>query len=651
MTDPLLSARLFRASAEFGPEDEWLEADGLGGFASGCVLGARTRRYHALLLTATDPPAGRVVLVNGVEATAMRDDLIIALSTNRYQPDTVYPDGVRHLISFSADPWPCWLFDLGGGVTLAHELFVAPDSCETVLRWRLTAGAGPWRLEVRPLLSGRDYHALHRENGAFDFTAWTSGGNVAWRPYHGMPAVAGLSNGRYRHDPVWFRNLRYDAERLRGLDDTEDVASPGMFAWDLTDGEAVLVLRAGDGLCVRAAAHAASLADAERARRQAGTALDRAADSYPIDRGRGRTVLAGFPWFTDWGRDTFIAMRGLTLARGRLAEAVAILDAWTGLVSEGMLPNRFVEAGGAPEYNAVDAPLWFIVAGHELLQEAGRSAYALPDGFAARLRAAWEAILSAYAMGTRYNIGADGNGLLRAGVAGIQLTWMDAKVGDWVVTPRIGKPIEVQALWINALHIAGLQTPRWRTLEQQARDTFAARFANPQTGGLFDVVDADHVPGANDARVRPNQIFAVGGLPFPLLDGDAARSLVRHVEATLLTPLGLRSLAPSDPQYQGTYAGDIRQRDGAYHQGTVWPWLMGPFVEAWLRVSPGGPSSAEIARGRFLAPLQAHLMRAGIGHMSEIADGDAPHVPRGCPFQAWSMGELLRIRSMLRAAG
>jgi predicted glycogen debranching enzyme len=415
----------------------------------------------------------------------------------------------------------------------------------------------------------------------------------------------------------------------------------------MNDADAVLVLRAGDGLGVRAAAHAAGLTAAEGASRRTAQNLDRAADSYLIDRGRGRTILAGFPWFTDWGRDTFIALRGLALARGRFAEAFAILDGWAATVSEGMVPNRFVDTGDAPEFNAVDASLWFIVAGYEALRDARAAGFPVSPAVEDRLLVAWQAILSAYAAGTRFRIGADSDGLLRAGVPGLQLTWMDAKLGDRVVTPRIGKPVEVQALWINALRIAGDHEPRWRALEAKARATFARRFTDPANGGLFDVVDIDHVPGTEDARVRPNQIFAVGGLPFPLLDGPAARAVVDQVERTLLTPMGLRSLAPSDPEYRGVYGGDPRQRDGAYHQGTVWPWLMGPFVEAWLAVHADRPDAKAEARARFLGPLQAHLRHAGIGHVSEIADGDAPHTPRGCPFQAWSMGEMLRIARMV----
>ncbi|TDH60125.1 glycogen debranching protein [Dankookia rubra] len=635
---------------------EWLEADGLGGFASGLVNGLRTRRYHALLLTTTRPPAGRVVLVNGIEAWVETPAGRFPITTQRYAPDILHPDGWRRITGFACRPWPCWTFTLPDGTVLAQEILVARNACETVLRWRRTAGTGPCRLSVLPLLSGRDYHALQRENGTFRFDAVVQGGNVAWRPHADRPAIAALTNGSYRHAPDWYRNFLYTAERDRGLDDTEDLATPGLFAFDLASPEgAAMVLRTGDGLAVRAAPHAEDLMRAERARRGTAAPSFASVDSYLVDRAGGRTIIAGFPWFTDWGRDTFISLRGLVLGTGRLDAAEAILTAWAGTVSEGMLPNRFPDGDAPPEYNAVDASLWFIVAVHEFLSQSEAAGRAVPAAVTGALAAAAVAILAGYAAGTRFGIALDpSDGLLRAGLPGVQLTWMDAKVGDWVVTPRIGKPVEVQALWINALRIAGLRGwgaghgADWSGIEARARTAFA-RFANP-AGGLHDVVDVDHVPGTADPRLRPNQILAVGGLPFPIVAGAAARGVVDRIEASLLTPLGLRSLAPDDPDYAGRYRGGPPARDGAYHQGTVWPWLIGPFVDAWLAVRGRGEAAKAEARRRFLPPLLAHLGTAGLGHVSEVADGDPPHAPGGCPFQAWSLGELLRVRAMLDVA-
>ncbi|WP_144113078.1 amylo-alpha-1,6-glucosidase [Paraburkholderia sp. BCC1886] len=636
-------------------EEEWLEADGFGGFASGTVGTLRTRRYHALLLAATRAPGGRVVLVNGVEAWLEANGARYPASMQRYAPDLVYPDLTPTLLAFDTTPWPTWRIRIDASTTLVAELFVSKATCETVLRWQLegdtaSLASSAFTLKVRPLLSGRDYHALHHENPAFDFNAQVSAdaSGASWQPYGDLPVVHAVTNGTYAHAPDWYRNFCYVRERERGLDFSEDLATPGVFSFDLSQGSAVMILSTSTPPTA-AAAHATALAQTELQRRNAfPSLLQRSADAYVVARNQGRTILAGFPWFTDWGRDTFIAMRGLLIATGRLDEAEAILLEWSGVLSEGMLPNRFPDYGDTPEYNSVDASLWFIVAVHDYLATAHAS-----TATQTRLRAAVEAILMGYTHGTRFNIKASvADGLLDSGVPGVQLTWMDAKVGDWVVTPRIGKPVEVQALWINALRIASAWNAQWAPAAERALQSFHTRFIDRDTQALFDNVDADFEPGKLDRSIRPNQIFALGGLPFPLFDiekGSAtAQAILDQVEAHLLTPLGLRTLAPSDPAYRGHYGGTPLERDGAYHQGTVWPWLLGPFVEAWLRVH--GASTADVreeARTRFLEPLHAHLNDAGLDHLSEIADGDAPHAAAGTPFQAWSLGELLRVERLL----
>jgi predicted glycogen debranching enzyme len=619
---------------------EWLESDGLGGFASGTAGGIRTRRYHAILLNATSPPTGRVVLVNGFEAWLETPAGTVALTSQRYAPDVVYPDGAERIDTFAPDPWPSWTFALPDGTRIEHEVIVQPGQSATMLSWRLRAGPGG-TLVVRPLVSGRDYHALHHENPAFRFDAAVAGDRVVWRPYPDLPAIVARSNGAYAQRPDWYRNFLYTEERDRGLDCVEDLASPGVFRWDLTTCEAIWIL-AAEGH--EPALDVAAIRTAERERRRAlPTRLCRAADAYVVRRGSGKTVIAGYPWFTDWGRDTLVSLRGLCLATGRFDDARAILLEWSAAVSEGMLPNRFPDRGEAPEFNAVDAALWFVVAVHEYLE-------AVP-GVSSRdrdaLESAVDAIVSGYAHGTRYGIRADDDGLLAAGQPGLQLTWMDARVGDHVVTPRVGKPVEVQALWLSALSIAGRRSERWRVLDARGREAFASRFWNEAIGALHDVVDVDHRAGTVDPTFRPNQIFAVGGLPFPVLDGVRARRVVDAVEERLVTPLGLRSLAPGEPGYTPHYQGGVGERDGAYHQGTVWPWLMGAFVDAWVRVRGETADARREARARFLEPLLAHLDDAGLGHLPEIADGDAPYTARGCPFQAWSVGEALRLTRLL----
>jgi len=339
-------------------------------------------------------------------------------------------------------------------------------------------------------------------------------------------------------------------------------------------------------------------------------------------------------------------MRGLCLATGRLSEARDILTAWARVVSEGMLPNRFPDTGGAPEYNSVDASLWYAVVVHEFLQ----AAQARPNLLTTRklLTDAVDKILAGYQAGTRFGIHADNDGLLACGEPGTNLTWMDAKVGDHAITPRLGKPVEVQALWLNALGLTARRDARWRDIYDRGRDAFRVRFWNEARSCLFDVVDADHVPGKNDDSLRPNQLFAIGGLPIPLIDGNQATWMTQVIEQKLWTPMGPRSLAPGEPGYAARYQGDGPHRDSVYHQGTVWPWLNGAFVEAWVRVRGGTDKAKTEARAKFLQTLARPDLQ-GLRHVPEIADGDPPHAARGCPFQAWSLGEVLRLELQVLA--
>ena len=513
MTTPPVSSR------------EWLEADGLGGFASGTSTGIRTRRYHALLLTATTPPTGRMVLVNGFDAWIETPAGRFELTSQHYAPDVIGGDGAQRIEQFTAQPWPRWIFKFQDGTRIEQEILVARESQLTQVCWRLLGQRKSVRLFVRPFLSGRDYHGLHKENGAFRFDTAVDAERVTWNPYPGVPAVVALSNGHYQHEPHWYQNFRYAEEAARGLDDTEDLAAPGIFNFDLASGEAVLMFTTPDS-----------------------PALSRKRD----------------------------------LSAVKFADAVL-------------------------------------------------------------------AILEGYSRGTRFGIRMDSDGLLAAGERGVQLTWMDAKVGEWVVTPRAGKPVEIQALWLNALGIASQFAPQWEETFNRGLKSFREKFWDEQRGCLYDVIDANHRVGEVDASIRPNQIFAVGGLSFQLLDGERAKKVVALVEEKLLTPLGLRSLAPGEPDYKPHYEGGVLQRDGSYHQGTVWPWLIGPFVEAWVRVRGNTTAAKQEARKKFLTPLLCHLEEAGLGHVSEIADAESPHTPRGCPFQAWSVGEALRLDQVVLA--
>lgn len=626
---------------------EWLEADGLGGFASGTFTGIRTRRYHALLLTATTPPTGRMVLVNGLDAWVETPAGTFPLSCQCYAPNVMGGDGTQRIETFDWQPWPRWIFKLEDGTRIELEIFGVHGQPMTCLAWKLrSSGLGKHvKLYVRPFLSGRDYHALHKCNSAFRFEAVLEPGRVSWHPYAGVPGVTALTNAAYRHEPHWYYNFLYEDESARGLDCVEDLASPGVLSWDLAQGQAALVLATQAHARANVPAEADPVEilnrfrEVERTRRQQHPSrLHAAADAYIVQRGTGKTIIAGYPWFTDWGRDTFIALRGLCLATGRWDVARDILLAWSSEVSRGMLPNRFPDRGEQPEFNAVDAALWFVVAAYEYMQ-AARPA----QGERQKLWGAIHAILDGHRQGTRYGIHADDDGLLACGEPGVQLTWMDAKVGDWVVTPRIGKPVEVQALWLNALWMASQQDRRWKAPLARGLESFRACFWNPERRCLYDVIDVNHQRGTADASLRPNQVFAAGGLPLVLLESEQARLVVQRVEDTLLTPLGLRSLGPQEPGYAPRYEGGVMQRDGAYHQGTVWPWLLGAFVQAWVRVHGSTIEVKQEARRRFLYPVLRHLGQAGLSHVSEIADAEPPHTPRGCPFQAWSVGEMLRL--------
>ncbi|HEX6767036.1 MAG TPA: amylo-alpha-1,6-glucosidase [Polyangiaceae bacterium] len=632
-----------------GIDLEWLEADGRGGFAMGTAAGIRTRRYHALLVAATHPPTGRLVLVNGVDVRLVTPAGAFALSSHEYEPGVIHPDGATRIRSFRAQPWPRWLFAAEDGTLVEQEILSLRETGETLVTFRLQRGAPGTRVEVRPLLSGRDYHATHHENPGFHFEAERRADGWRFSPYDGVPDVTLRTTGHWVPGAHWFRSFRYREEAARGLDFLEDLASPGHVDLDLGSERAFIAFgwakRGSEG----PSGDLAELAERERTRRrEVRSFLELSADSYVVERGSGHTIVAGYPWFTDWGRDTFISIRGLCLSLGRLELAGRILGEWARHVRDGLLPNCFHDATGGSEDNSVDAPLWFVIAARDFrdrLLERGEE----PEPELERaLDRATTGILSGLEAGTRHGIRVDTDGLLACGVQGKQLTWMDAKVGDWVVTPRIGKPVEIQALWLNALRIGGQSARHFHELYERALASFRSRFPCVD-GALPDVVDVDHVAGRVDGSFRPNQILALGGLPFPVVDGNVARKLVDRVEAELVTPLGLRTLACWEPAYAGHYGGGPRERDGAYHQGTAWPWLLGPFVEAWLRVRGDTPSARRVARDRFVAPWLAHLETAGVGHVSEIADGDFPHTPRGAPFQAWSLGELLRVLELLES--
>ncbi len=641
MLPPLIVPAQLAADLDAGIWREWLETDGLGGFAMGTVAGPATRRYHAILCSALKPPVGRMVLVNALEETLAIGGLRFSLSAHFY-PGVVYPDGHRALVEFRLDPWPLWTYRVGG-VKVERTLFMRHGSRATVVSWRVTDGAERVRLFVRPLLSGRDYHALHHENDCLRSEVEIGEGRVTFAPYPGVPAVFAHHNGVYSHSPDWYRQVEYPRERERGLPHIEDLWSPGELAFDLGLGDAPTAAVAVFGLD-ETLPDVSAWRSEELARRkqlidgaQDATCarLRLAGDRLIVPREGHQTVIAGYPWFTDWGRDTFISLPGLMLIPGGRELARELLLAFAPHVRGGLIPNRFPDAGEAPEYNSVDAPLWFVLAVCRYARHSGDRAMVRE-----RLMPAVRQIFDGYLGGTGYDIGVDDDGLIHAGVPGTALTWMDARVGDWVVTPRHGKPVEIQALWVAALEaVARLcsdDDASWaHELHERAawaRSSFASLFWDDNQGWLYDVVDG----ARRDGTLRPNQLYALG-LCAPLIEPARAERALAAVERELLVRVGLRTRARGEG-YLGRITGNQHQRDSAYHQGTVWPYLIGIFADACQRVRGSVP--VNLTDG-----LVRHLLDEGLGNVAEIFDGDAPHAPRGCPAQAWSIAELLRVQS------
>jgi predicted glycogen debranching enzyme len=633
---------------------EWLCANGIGGFASGTVAGTLTRRYHGLLVAALRPSLGRALLVAKADETVEYDGFVQALGANRWAGGAVDPHGYREIERFALEgTTPVWTYAVADAL-LEKRVWMEPGAATTYVRYRALRARGPIALALKVFINHRDYHGAARGDGRqLDVTPVTHGLSVV--AADGARPILLLAEGAAaRAERTWYRGFDLPRERERGLEATEDHLHAGTFSASLEPGGALtLVLSAEpspslDGAAAwrRRARHEGLIVAAwKRARPDARKApawigqLVLAADQFVVRRSLGHdrdgmSVLAGYHWFGDWGRDTMISLPGLTLATGRPDVARRILITHARFVDRGMLPNRFPDAGEAPEYNAADATLWYF--------EAIR-AYHAATGDDATLKTLFpvlEEIVGWHREGTRFGIKADpADGLLAAGAPGVQLTWMDAKVGDWVVTPRAGKAVEVNALWLNALASMArfarrLRKPYrpWDELAERARAGFE-RFWNERAGCCYDVIDG---PDGNDDALRPNQIFAVS-LPTSPHARARQKRVVDACARHLLVSYGLRSLAPGHPQYRGHYGGDQRARDGAYHQGTAWAWLLGPFALAHFRVY----RDAEAARS-FLAPLAQHLGDYGVGSIAEIFDGEPPFAPRGAIAQAWSVAETLR---------
>lgn len=629
---------------------EWLVTNGIGGYASGTVAGLLTRRYHGLLIGALKPPLGRTLLVAKLEPTVTYAGRNYPLYANEWAGGTIEAEGTRYLERFHLEgTTPVWTFACGDAL-LERRIWMQPGSNTTYVRYDLVRAMSSLVLTFRALVNYRDHHELTRERGQWMRVEPVAQGVRIVAHDGAVPFYLRSAKADILPCHAWYRDFYLREEAYRGLDKVEDHLCATEFKVTLEPGESTSIvasIEATVGLDGTAAyaerqAYEANLladADAQQAPESI-RQLTLAADQFVVRRQLpngtdGYSVIAGYPWFADWGRDTMIALPGLTLTTGRSTVARQILRTFAGYVDRGMLPNTFPEAGEAPEYNTVDATLWFIEALRAYVEETDDQA-TLRELFTVLQK-----ILAWHKRGTRYGIQVDfDDGLLCAGEPGVQLTWMDAKVEDWVVTPRQGKAVEINALWYNALRsmesfAKRLDEPAaaYARAAEAARDGFQ-RFWNDERGYCYDVLDG---PEGDDDSLRPNQLFAVA-LPHSPLDAAQQRAVVDVCARHLVTSHGLRSLAPDHADYVAHYGGGQRERDGAYHQGTVWAWLMGPFVAAHLRVY----QNPALARS-YLIPLLRQLRVHGVGSISEIFDGEAPFTPRGCIAQAWSVAEVLRV--------
>ena len=634
---------------------EWLLSDGLGGYAAGTVAGSPTRRYHGLLLAATTPPAGRTLLVHSVHERIMLGDRTIELDSNRWANGSVAPRGFEHLSCFELEGrTPTWTWDVEG-TRIQRRIALSRGRLE--VRWSLAGGNHPVHFQYALLVSNRSHHALLHapSSGNPETTVTGERARVSWPgpPEGGVADPLHVrADGTLMKREEWWRGFRLAEETARGFDDLED-------AWHALDCQAELVpdrdvvlqasldpkaLDADTNLVAQAQEQDAAIARAAGAEHPETLKgrLALAADQFIVERplpdgGTGATIIAGFPWFADWGRDTMISLPGLALKTGRAEEATSILNTFAAHEHQGLIPNLFPDVGTKPLYNTVDASLFFIEAVRRWFETTGDQATL------ARLWTTVESIITHYTEGTMHGIGMDpADGLIHAGESGLQLTWMDARVGDRVVTPRRGKPVEINALWHAALCTAstfaktlGKEPGPFDDAAKRVKKSFD-RFWNPIYGCLYDVIDG---PGGQDGSIRPNQLLAVAVTPA-ILEKERAQSVLQVIEKELLVPMGLRTLDPGAGQFVPHYEGSPAQRDGAYHQGTAWPWLLGPWVQAQFAVNP---DQADRLAVNLLAEAGRHLRTSGLGSVSEILDATSPYTPRGCFAQAWSVAAILDI--------
>lgn len=632
---------------------EWLETNGLGGWSGSSIIGVNTRRYHGLLVAAIVPPTDRMVLLSKLDETIIVDDKRIELGVNLFPDNIIHPRGHQYLNSFNKDIFPQWEYE-AEGIRLKKTIGMIHGENTVIILYEVMKAAKPVALELLPLMAAKGYHSLVREGAQMHWDADFNNGVFHNQPDGMTDIFISVPGSSYRHQPRWFNSFQYSVEQYRGQDYTEDLFNHGIFSVELKQGDSfgiIVSTRNPEGR------DAHELLSNEGTRRRLLISnqpddevikqLVLAADQFIVKRDEDlKTIIAGYHWFTDWGRDTMISLPGLCLSTGRFEDARKIIAAFAKSVSMGMLPNRFQDNGEEPEYNNVDGTLWYFIAVYKYLKATGDKDFVLQE-----ILPVLKEIIDWHYKGTRYNIHVDTDGFLYAGEAGQQLTWMDARIGDWVVTPRMGKPVEIQALWYNALRIFAelLQLNDQyddvlivNRSAEKLQQNFVQQFWYAEGNYLYDNIDENGNPVA---ELRPNQLFAIS-LPFALIKDEKAKSILKIVEENLYTPVGLRSLAATDSQYIPVYGGDQWHRDSAYHQGTVWSWLLGAYIDGIMSEPDYIGSDGLMGKEKVLKIIEDfsyHLGEGCIGSVSEIFDADRPHHPRGCVAQAWGVGEILRV--------
>ncbi|EEG78561.1 amylo-alpha-1,6-glucosidase [Dethiobacter alkaliphilus] len=630
---------------EKGAEKEWLLTNGLGDYAGGTIAGTNTRRYHGLLIASPPTGGGRRLFVSKVQEELTVEGKTYYLAANELA-DGYRQNGNIHLVEFILEPIPTFVYRLED-IYLIKELFMVHGEATTIVRYKLEANR-PCSLRIYPLVNDRSHHSVN------DSPSWPFDKKIEKTCVHvnspdGPTVTLEATTGVFKEMYAWFHNMCYPHEKERGEEHLEHHFIPGF--WEME-------FESGGEFALSASLHGSrveqynQLYEKEINRRKEVTArvrtqkplcreLARAGDKFIVKKNGETGIIAGYPWFDEWGRDTFISLPGLLLVTGMYEEARQVLAKYARYEQNGLMPNFIPDDGGEPQYNTVDASLWYIQAVKSYLDYTGDMSFIKTEIYPILKK-----IIQSYRVGTDYGIVMDADGLITAGEKGVQLTWMDAKVGEWVVTPRHGKAVEINALWYNALYFMTLlagcigdQDARklYGELALRVQEKFPTTFWCVRHDYLADVV----FRGERDERLRPNQIFALS-LPYRLLSTRQEKQVLNAVGRHLYTPFGLRTLAPYETDYRPGYFGDRLSRDGAYHQGTAWAWLIGPYVSAYRRVHKYSRPSRKVAT-RMLAPFFHHLFDFGLASIAEIYDGEHPHTPRGCPYQAWSVAELLRV--------